>query len=110
MDYSNKYIETIYKKAMITRSQLEKDMQKRSQEEMDKRFWEFLGARMQRLLEQASGLFQMGGLSKQQIDNAEKELSDFFTMVIMNTMPEVINQLTMDLTKEKMLIKIKSEN
>lgn len=110
MDYSDKYIESIYNKAMIKRTQREKEMMQRSKEEMDKRFWEYLGVRLQKLLEKVADMYQIPGISKQQIDRTEKELGNFFTMVRNNTMPEVIDQLTMDLTREKMSIKIKETN
>ena len=104
MDYSQAYIKKIYDRAMIQRSQAEKDLAKRQQEEIEKNFWQFAHARMQVLLRNILTLRDDPKISKQQIDTAEKEFSDLLDMISMNTIPEVINQLTMDLMKEKQLI------
>ncbi len=109
MDYSQKYIDNIYQKAMIKRSQAEKEFVQRSQEEMEKNFWQYLGMRMEKLLGDVMKLYQTRGVSKQQIDTAEKEVGEFFTLVQTHTLPEVIDQLTMDLAKEKMIIKMEKQ-
>jgi len=110
MDYSDKYIKKIYDRSMINRSQIEKKMMENSQAEMDKRFWEFCHARTQRLLEQIVSLYELPNVSKKQIDTAQAEFSKFLDTLRMYTLPEVINQLTMDLMKEKQIILLKKQD
>lgn len=104
MDWSDQYIKKIYDRAMIQRSQAEKNLEKRQEEEIEKNFWQFAHARMQVLLRNILSLHDDPKISKQQIDTAEKEFSDLLDTIQMNTLPEVINQLTMDLMQEKQLM------
>ena len=92
---SQQEIQKIYERAMIKRSQQEKEFQKRQQEELEKNFWKYVDTRIQNLLTNIMKLYQMPNVSKAQIDTAQKEFSDFLDMVNMNTLPEVIDELVL---------------
>jgi len=105
------YIESIYKRAMISRSQKEKDIQITLKEEYEKSFWQYLFTRLENLVKSVMIIEQnMPNMSKQKIDQTKNEISDLITLVNTHTLPEVIDQLTVDLAKKNMLDKIKKED
>lgn len=108
MDYSVKHIEEIYKKAMITRHKMNLEQQKRLEIEVEKNFWGYVHPRMQRLLEQIVGMDQVKTISQKQTEDAKREFAKLNDLLLKSTIPEVINQLTMDLTREKNLIKLEN--
>lgn len=103
------YIASIYEKAMINRSQLEKNRDAEAQKDLDANFWSYLDGRLKVLVQSVVKLHQMKGISKKQIDDAERGVSNLLSLVRMYTLPEVINQLNMDALRERMLKKIKDE-
>ena len=108
-DY-DKYVTGIYQRCMIKRSQTEIEVRKRGQAEMEKNFWAYLGDRLDHLIMGVMQLHQMRGVTKAQIDEAERGVSDLLNMVKVYTLPEVIVELTKDLQQEKNLILIKKKD
>lgn len=92
-------IKQIYDKTMIKRSQLELNYEKEKEEKYQKLFWEYVYDRMYKMLQQIIQLYQMPNISKQQIDNAQKDFSNFLDVINMNTLPEVIDALFLEETR-----------
>ena len=103
-------VEQIYKKAMIKRSQREQDITKRKREELEKNFWKYLHARIENLLRGVMELYQNPNVSKQQIDVAQKEFSDFLDFINTNTLPEVIDELVLKESRRQFQEKLKGKN
>lgn len=110
MDYSVKHIEEIYKKAMITRHKMNLEQQKRLEIEVEKNFWGYVHPRMQRLLEQIVGMDQVKTISQKQTEDAKREFAKLNDLLLKSTIPEVINELTMDLVREKNMVLLKTED
>lgn len=105
------YIESIYKKAMIARSQREKEVELLKKKEYEDSFWKYLYTRLDNLLKAIYHIdMTMPDISKQEKDKMKKDVSELIHLVNTNTLPEVINQLTIDLVKKNMLDKIKKED
>lgn len=102
-------IKKIYDNAMIKRSQAQKDMAKRQQEELENNFWKYAYTRIENILKDIMQMYQNPNCSKGDIDKAQKEFSEFLDMVNMNTIPEVIDELILRESKSKYLEKIKLE-
>jgi len=97
----DRYAQQVYDKAMKTRSEEEQKQAQRFQEDMEKRFWEYLPKRLEHLIKSVLALQQNPKVPKAKIDEAEREVSKLLTLVQVHTLPEVIEQLTEDLQKEK---------
>lgn len=106
---SQQQIEQIYKSAMIKRSQQERDSVKRQQEELEKNFWQYANSRITNVLQKIMTMYQQPNISKQQIDKAQQEFSDFLDMVNMNTLPEVIDELIYRESKSQSLQKLEKK-
>lgn len=103
-------IKKIYDNAMIKRSQAEKDFTKRQEEELENNFWKYAHTRMENILKGIMQMYQNPSCSKADIDKAQREFSEFISMVNMNTLPEVIDELILRETKSKYLEKIKTND
>ena len=103
-------IEEIYKNAMIKRSQKEIETQQKLQEDLEKQFWVYAQSRIETLLKKIVGFYQLPNISKNQIDQAQKEFSEFLDLVNMNTLPEVIDELIYRELKIKKFQKMKEES
>jgi len=101
------YIASIYKKALVQRSQGEKRREAEALKDLEDNFWAYLHGRLKMLIMNVMKLHDMPNVPKAQIDEAARGVSDLMTLVSMYTMPEVIIQLTADLTKERILEKLK---
>ncbi len=103
------YVESIYNKAMIARSQAEKNKDIENQKKLEDNFWTYVNSRLNALVMKVMELYDNPNISKSQLDTAEKNVSYLLTMVNMNTLPEVINQLTADELKKVMLKKMENK-
>lgn len=97
----SQYIQQIYDKAMIDRSKKQLEIENRIKEDMEKQFWKYLPKRLEKLIMNVLQLRDTPNIPKSQIDEAEREVSKLLSMVQTYTLPEVIDQLTKDLIKEK---------
>lgn len=110
----DKHVVELYKRALVINEKHQKDMEFRLEEEamkeLDANFWQYLNGRLRMLVMNIQKAYQMKGISKGQIDSAERGVSDLLTMVQMYSNPYVINQLINEATekylKDKMLKKV----
>jgi len=106
----DKKIVKLYEKAMVDRQQQEERMQTEAIKELDDNFWQYCGARLKAVVQAVPQLYNMKGVSKAQIDTAEREISDLITLTRMYTTPEVVNQLMNEAVtkylKDKMIKKV----
>lgn len=113
--HQHKHIVELYKKARVINEQKHKDFEFQLEEEaikeLDDNFWQYLDGRLRMLVMSVGKVYQMKGVSKANIDKAEREVSDLITMVGMYCDPYVIAQLTNEAMekyfKDKMLRKAK---
>ena len=98
---SQEEIKRIYERAMIKRSQREKQLQERRQKQLELDFWGYADARMQEILKNIMKLYQIPGIPKEHIDRAQREFSEFLDVINMNTLPEVIDELVLMETRKK---------
>jgi len=111
----DKHIAELYKKALIIHQkkqiEFESHMEEEAQKDLDSNFWAYLPARIQNLCKGVNQLNQMN-IPKGKIDEMERDVGDFVTMVGMYSHPEVIIQLINEeserVGREKMLEKVKS--
>lgn len=103
----DQYVQSIYDKAMIQRSKTEREQSQRVKEDMEKRFWEYLPKRLEILIEKVMNLYQNPNISKAQIDEAERGVSNLMNIVQTHTLPEVIEHLTRDLQKKEYVDRLK---
>jgi len=104
MDWSEKHSQQIYEKAIIKRSQAEKNIIERSRKAMEANFWEYLHTRLSNVLKGILELESDPNTARGAIDAMKKDFSKLLHTVEVCTMPEVINQLTMELMKEKQIM------
>jgi len=93
----DKHVVELYKKARVINEQKQKDFEFKLEEdamkELDGNFWGYANGRLRMLVMSVQKAYQMKGISKAQIDEAKREVSDLLTMFQMYTDPYVINQL-----------------
>lgn len=99
-------IKAIYDKAMIKRSQQEKELIKRRKEELEKNYWKYLNSRLEGMLSKIIKLYETPNISKQQIDTAQREFSNTLDYVNMHTLPEVIDELVLRESRAKFQVKL----
>lgn len=109
MDYikDDRYVQQIYERAIKTRTEENQKQSQRLKEDMEKKFWEYLPIRLERLIKHVLILQQNPKIPRGMVDEAEREVSKLLDIVQINTLPEVIDQLTMDLQKKKYVEKLK---
>lgn len=112
----DKHIAELYKKALVIYEKKQADWEFRMEEEaiknLDDNFWAYLPKRMENMVKAVMTMPQLN-IAKGKIDEMQREVGDFVTMVGMYTHPEVLMQLINEETervlREKMLNKVKSQ-
>ena len=109
MDWTDERMKIIYERAMINRTQAVQQQTERMRTEMEKNFWAYLHNRLVNLAAMISQCEAQRNASPKAIHDAKIQFENLCNIVYISTIPEVIDQLTMDLQQEFNLIKIKAQ-